>query len=100
MLVKHAKMCEQRVTNSEKLAHDCQQQLAASNNNGLKWKKDRQDIGNYALSLESALKKAQKNIQALKRKQQEMIADHNKNNNIPLSMTCTCKNMYAHMTSF
>ena len=82
MLVKHAKMCEQRVTNSEKLAHDCQQQLEASNNNGLKWKKDRQDIGNYALSLESALKKAQKNIQALKRKQQEMIADHNKNNNM------------------
>ena len=66
-LVKHAKMCEERVVRSEKLALKYQHQFEASQAQGVKWKKDRQDIGNYALTLEKALKKAHNVIESLKR---------------------------------
>ena len=60
-------MCEERVIRSEKLALKYQQQFETSQAQGVKWKKDRQDIGNYALTLEKALKKAHNDIESLKR---------------------------------
>ena len=66
-LVKHAKMCEERVIRSEKLALKYQQQFETSQAQGVKWKKDRQDIGNYALTLEKALKRAHNDIESFKR---------------------------------
>ena len=60
-------MCEERVVRSEKLALKYQHQFEASQAQGVKWKKDRQDIGNYALTLEKALKKAHNVIESLKR---------------------------------